>query len=210
MPKPGCFTASSFPDAMKNGRDKKSPGETAIKVAYEVAMERLGVEREEITAPALEWGNEWEAVAKRAYEAEKFCTVTDFDLPVIHPELPYVAGTPDGWAVEGEGLIEIKCPYNPTNHMLNIANRDQVSNYYAQMQGYMWITGAKWCDFVSYDPRFPESLRLCVYRIDRDQDFIDQLSDRIKLLNEMADSLIQSIISPPAVEQGETIAVKFV
>jgi hypothetical protein len=66
-------------------------------------------------------------------------------------------------------------------------------DYITQMQWQMDCTGRKWCDFVSYDPRFPEPLRLCVYRIDRDQDYIDRLSERIKTLNEMAQRLIERV-----------------
>ena len=31
----------------------------------------------------------------------------------------------------------------------------------------LWVTGAQWCDFVSFDPRFPEHLQLFVVRVAR-------------------------------------------
>jgi hypothetical protein len=39
----------------------------------------------------------------------------------------------------------------------------------------MWITGAEWCDFVSFDPRLGRGLRLHIQRVERDQSFIDNL-----------------------------------
>jgi hypothetical protein len=44
------------------------------------------------------------------------------------------------------------------------------------MQWQMACTGRQWCDFVSYDPRMPESLRLYVNRLERDQSHIESLA----------------------------------
>jgi hypothetical protein len=44
----------------------------------------------------------------------------------------------------------------------------------------MAVTGAKWCDFVSFDPRVPEDLQLVVVRVDRDQEYIDSMEAEVK------------------------------
>jgi hypothetical protein len=40
------------------------------------------------------------------------------------------------------------------------------------MQAQMAVTGAKWCDFVSFDPRMPERSQLLVVRVMRDPEYI--------------------------------------
>ena len=192
MPKLGYFTPSRFADAIKNGRGKDTPGETAWGLAYEIAMERLGVQPEEIIAPALTWGNDHEPLAIKRYMDDTFSEVEMVLEPFIHPEYDFVAGTPDG-LIGTEGIIEVKCPFNPKNHLLNYATGSQVKQYTPQMQGYMWITGAMWCDFVSFDPRFPDEYQMKIIRVERDQEYIDKLAERITLLNNKANEILTQI-----------------
>ena len=56
------------------------------------------------------------------------------------------------------------------------------------MQCQMACTGAKWCDFVSFDPRVPEDLQLFVVRVERDQEYIDAMEVEVKqFLSEVLD-----------------------
>ena len=190
MPKHGFFTPSRFKDAMTNGRGKDTPGQTAIDYAWEVAMERLGVVAPDFTAPALQWGNDHEHLAIEHYAWQTFNEVEAVLQPFVHPDYSFVAGTPDG-LIGTEGLIEVKCPYNPKNHLQNYLNGAQVGQYTPQMQGYMWITGAQWCDFVSFDPRYPEVMKIKIIRVERDQDYIDLLAARITELNEIANQIVK-------------------
>jgi hypothetical protein len=43
------------------------------------------------------------------------------------------------------------------------------------VQGQMFVTGRRWCDVASYDPRFPEGLRLAIRRVERDEAAIKDL-----------------------------------
>jgi hypothetical protein len=55
------------------------------------------------------------------------------------------------------------------------------------MQFQMACTGRKWCDFVSYDPRMPEHMRLFIRRVPRDDKRINDLETEIAgFLLEMA------------------------
>ena len=50
----------------------------------------------------------------------------------------------------------------------------------------MWISGAAWCDFISYDPRLPEHLQLYVFRVHRDEAAIQQHAENVfKFLQEL-------------------------
>ena len=44
----------------------------------------------------------------------------------------------------------------------------------------MACTARQWCDFVSYDPRMPETLRLFVKRVNRDDVLILDLEDKVR------------------------------
>jgi hypothetical protein len=151
--------------------------QTAISYADEVIMDILGVEREQISAKALEHGNTYEPVARARYEIERFCTVPTIDESIPHPIYNFVAGIPDG-LVYDDGIIEIKCPSNSANHLSNILQPTQYEDYKYQIQGYLWITGRKWCDFVSYDPRFPKHLQIAIHNIKRDEELIQLIETR--------------------------------
>jgi hypothetical protein len=188
--KKGRLSPSGFAAMMTNGRAKDTIGKTALEYANRIALERLGVEIPEAWSKAIEWGNEWEEHALAAYEATRGMVTPTGNI--VPPDLGYIAGTPDG-LVGDDGLIEIKCPYNPMNHLANITENAQVEDYNYQMQGYMWITGRKWCDLVSYDPRFPEPLRMYVVRVERDQEIIDALATRAAHIEAIVQSILEKI-----------------
>jgi len=97
---------------------------------------------------------------------------------IHHPVLDFVSGTPDG-LIGDDAIIEVKCPYNPVNHLANLREGAQIKDYYWQIQGYLWLTGRAVCWFVSYDPRFPEATRLAVHKVERNQEDIDRLAERV-------------------------------
>jgi hypothetical protein len=60
----------------------------------------------------------------------------------------------------------------------------------AQVQGCMWVTGRQTWEFVSFDPRMPENLRLYRETIKRDDDFIKHMEAEIlKFLAEVETQL---------------------
>jgi predicted phage-related endonuclease len=66
------------------------------------------------------------------------------------------------------------------------------SKYIPQMQWQLACTGAKWVDFVSYNPNFPEELQLFVARVDRDDTYIEELeAEVIKFLDEVEQTIIK-------------------
>lgn len=86
---------------------------------------------------------------------------------LAHPEL--TAGcSPDGQIGNYTGIVEVKCPKSAT-HLRYLRSRQAPSDYLPQVQHNLWITGAQWCDFVTYDDRFPANLRTGVFRVHRDE-----------------------------------------
>jgi putative phage-type endonuclease len=139
---------------------------------------------ESFTNAAMEWGTEQEPFARMAYEAHTSTFVKEEGF-VDHPTIEGFGCSPDG--IVGEGLIEIKCP-NTANHIETVLENKAPSKYIPQMQCQMACTGAKWCDFVSFDPRLPEDLQLLVVRVERDQEYIDSMEVEVKqFLSEVLD-----------------------
>lgn len=193
MPNPGFLSASSFEQLMKPTDLKKEQyGDGCQTLAYKIALERLGVQTPEAYGAAIDWGNEHEWSAIEAYKEEKVCDVVRTEF-ISHPSLAYVGGTPDG-LVGLDGIIEVKCPHNPIHHARNRATAEQYHELYKpQCQGYLWITGRNWVDFVSFDPRYPEKLQLSIHRFERDQDYIDVLASRVRGFLPIIDNILNQI-----------------
>jgi len=50
----------------------------------------------------------------------------------------------------------------------------------------MAVTGRKWCNFVSFDPRLPDGLQLFIVRLGRDDEYISKMESVVQeFLNEV-------------------------
>ena len=63
--------------------------------------------------------------------------------------------------------------------MLFRSRKEADPKYICQMQWQMAVTGKVWCDFISYDPRFPEKHKLFVKRVERDDKLIKELEEEV-------------------------------
>jgi len=72
-------------------------------------------------------------------------------------------------------MIEIKCPKLKT-HINYIRKNELPNNYKWQVQGGLMVTGAKWCDFISYYP----NTKLFVFRVYTDLDMHKALRERLE------------------------------
>lgn len=179
----GHCTASRFKDATA----KIGKGEAAARRNYRVqlAVERL------INAPtanfvnsAMQWGIDQELQARMEYEAKTGAIVLESGF-IHHATLQWCGGSPDG-LIGKHGGVEFKCPFEPAVHVTTMMTGE--CEHLPQIQGLMWITGRKWWDFVSYDPRMPAGLQLYVKRIERDDKYIAALeSDITAFLKEVND-----------------------
>jgi predicted phage-related endonuclease len=176
----GRATASCFSDVLAKGQ-----GLTRKKYMLKIVTERLtGKVAESFSNVHTDRGTEQEPFARMAYEAHTGTFVKEEGF-VDHPTIEGFGCSPDG--IVGEGLIEIKAP-NTANHIETVLENKAPSKYIPQMQCQMACTGAKWCDFVSFDPRVPEDLQLLIVRVDRDQEYIDSMEVEVKqFLSEVLD-----------------------
>jgi len=179
----GRLTPSGFKRMMSKGRGKKPVGDTAYKYAYEILLERIGVFEEDFQTKEMRWGEEHEEQAILAIENKIDRAVIPGKHIVAPPPYNYIGGTPDG-IIDNEIVVEVKCPFTPTNHYKNYKTGAQLyEDYMYQVQGYMFITGLEKALFVSYDPRFKPDMRLVTISVNRDEDMINNLLERAELIN---------------------------
>lgn len=98
-----------------------------------------------------ERGKMLEPRARAAYEIITGHEVKDCGF-VYRDENKLVGGSPDGLVGE-DGLIEIKAP-SSKNHVSYMIEKRVPVAYVPQTQGYLWCTGRKWLNFVSFHPEF--------------------------------------------------------
>ena len=89
---------------------------------------------------------------------------------------------------EGPGLVECKCPDQKTHlgYWLQFWERQEAGvphvppdDYLEQIQGQLWVTERAWCDFVSFDNRFPSYMQLLTFRVYRDDEVIARLAAEV-------------------------------
>lgn len=183
----GKFTASTFGDCMGAGRSKDALFTlTGYSLIREKITELLTGDRKEISGEALDWGTYYEEYAIRMYEDLTGMRIVDAPFCPIKEYENYAGGSPDGF-IEGEnGIIEVKCPFNPNNHVTTLIdgtiNPKYWTKYYTQIQFNLFATEADFCDFISYDPRMLEDdLKIKIIRIDRDEEYITKIKERLDL-----------------------------
>lgn len=197
----GKLTSSRFDDMMQKGRGKEDKfGRSAMVYIYEKVAELLTNAPHEVTSKAMEWGTDMEAVAIARYEEITGLKVSPSDF---YPLGEFAGGTPDGMVEdekaaqfsEGpEGIIEVKCPFNPANHAETLILNEVPEKHLFQIQGNLLVTGRWWCDFISYDPRVQEkSLQIFIKRVYRDEQIISAIQDRITEVSEKVKELFNQL-----------------
>lgn len=164
----GRLTGSSVGDMIAT--IKKGEAAARRDLRTRLVVERLtarSLDEGSYKSAEMQWGIDHEDDARRAYEAQRGYVVRSVGF-LAHPEL-LTGCSPDG-LVGDVGCIEIKCPKSAT-HLATLraarqhdAARLLPPEYAAQVCHTLWLSGARWCDFVSFDPRFPRALQLAIVR----------------------------------------------
>ena len=133
-------------------------------------------------------GEETEPLALSAYELYTGVKLAagGFTVSDRHHLL---ADSPDAVVGLFDGVVEAKCP-SPDEHGRVLVARAAKPEYLWQFAWHMMVSGAGWCDYVSYCPDYPEHLRLFIRRYT----LLDIFPDTVKK-SRKKDESDQTIIS---------------
>ena len=131
-----------------------------------------------------------------AYEMETGLLAGDSGLILTDDS---VFGYSSDGLVDDDGLVEIKCPAS-CQKIGSIWSdpANATAEYIDQIQGGLWITGRKWCDFIMYCP-WLESVgkELFIQRVDRDDNYIEALEQDLLAFNALIEKYRKSITEAP-------------
>lgn len=149
---------------------------------------------------AMKDGTEREPDALLMYEAltGQLVTRTGF---IAHDTL--LAGCSlDGHLGEFEGIVEAKAPIAAT-HLDYLESGKVPGEYLKQITHNLWITGAQWCDWLSYQPDFPEPLQVKMVRVVRDEAAIQEYEQKARAFLQEVDQRLDSLNTMLKLTRGE-------
>ena len=129
---------------------------------YEVAAQRItGRTEDTFLSFDMMRGHTDEILARELY-AKHYASVAECGF-ITNDSLGFTVGySPDGLVGE-DGLIEIKSA-KAKIQVQRIVDGECPDEHYAQVQTGLWVTGRKWCDFISYS----NGMSMMVVRVDAD------------------------------------------
>ena len=170
----GLATSSNFGLIMAN--EGKAFGQPAKDYAEKIALEIATGLRDEtasFTTKFMDRGHELEPIAAELYEIETLQTVNNGGFF----EKGNYGDSPDG-LVGLNGCIEIKSVIAKT-HWKTLKRGAPDPSYKWQIVGHLFVTGRKWCDWISFCPEMPKNKQLIIHRVERDEEMIKRLEDRL-------------------------------
>lgn len=166
-------TSSTVEKAI-TGQKIGEPSEAAHNYAFRVAIERISGDPldEGFETWAMKRGHELEPEARFEHEITASVTVTPTGFVTTDDGI--FGASADG-LIDDDGCSEYKCLISPET-LRPVLLAGDISDYFDQVQGCLWITGRRWCDFCLYCPALaPIGRQLTWRRVERDDAYIDQL-----------------------------------
>jgi putative phage-type endonuclease len=143
-------------------------------IACEIITRRA---EETYSNATMEKGLEMEPIARTFYEeitGNKVKTA-GFISPDEDVEFAdWIGISPDG--LLEDGILEIKCPLMRT-HMEYILSDKLPTEYRYQVQGQLFVTGLKFCDFMS----FVEGMKPFIVRVTPDEELFEVFRQRLRV-----------------------------
>jgi hypothetical protein len=123
----------------------------------------------------MQRGIDCEPLARDLYERQTGCFIqaTGFLAHMDH----MTGCSLDGHVGDFDGIVELKCPKSAT-HLRYLRSSGVPTEHLPQILHNLWVTGAQWCDFASFDDRFPPALQLFRVRLERDERQIAEYAEK--------------------------------
>jgi predicted phage-related endonuclease len=167
----GKVTASRLKDWLAVGKRDGKPLKARKDYETELAFEcQFDVPFTRFITSAMEQGQIMEEFLKREYEKQFEVIVK----PVGCYYNNFFVASPDG-EIDGDGLLEAKWVYDTafSDVLVNGVPEDHM----LQIQGQLWASGRKWCDYVVGNNN---SGHFKVIRVERDEEVIGRIRDSLK------------------------------
>jgi hypothetical protein len=150
-------------DVLKDG---KSPGYKRRDLLAQLVCERLTGQPQEdgYVNAVMQRGIDKEPDAFAAYEALTGNLVRRTGF--LRHDALMVGCSLDGDVDDFTGIVELKCPKSAT-HLSYLKCKGVPPSHMPQILHNLWVSGAQWCDFASYDDRYPTELQLFCVRVQR-------------------------------------------
>lgn len=193
----GKICASRIKDVisyLKNGKESAKRADYRM----ELIAERLtGLAVERYVSPAMDWGSEYEAMARASYEIANNLMVEQVGF-ALHDNLDFSGASVDS-LVGDDGIAEYKCP-NTTTHLEWRMGGQIPPEHEPQCMWGMEVWARKFADFVSFDPRLPDDLRIFVVRLDYDAERAAYLRQEVVKFNDEIEAAIERLRNPPTLQ----------
>lgn len=187
----GVASASNFKKLIAPKTEK--PSATAKKYAKELALELAyhELKAESFKSAAMEDGNVREELARQSYQERTLSLVEEVGF--ITSDCGNFGYSPDG-LVGNDGLIEIKClEAEAHSEILLKGAKEMPDDYKCQVQGGLWLSERKWCDFVAYGKIKNEEKNLIIIRVFRDEEFIKKLEVEARNCIALRDEILKEL-----------------
>lgn len=142
----GKVTASRLSDWLAVSKAKTGAGKplkARLDYEKELLFERkFNTSFETFVSEAMQDGIDYEAYARKQYEEIKGVVVNEVGCWFNE----YFVASPDG-AVGDDGLVEVKIVKD--NSFTEILTSGVPDKWWKQIQGQLWASGKKWCDFIA-------------------------------------------------------------
>lgn len=163
----GKLTGSCAADVFAKVKSGEAAGRRDLRTR--LVVERLTGQTQDdggFVSKDMQRGTDLEPEAFAAYEAETGTMVQRAGF-LLRSDLP-VGCSPDGVIGDYDGILELKCPKAATHLRYLRAPGTLPAEHVAQVHHALFVTGAAYVDFCSFDPRFPPDLRLFLVRVTRE------------------------------------------
>ncbi len=198
----GVLTASNYRIARTRKPDGKTLSDSARHLAFRLAIERIsGVPLDDDMPETwqMKRGQILEEDARLLHQADIGMRVRPVGI-VLTDDRKFGASA-DGW-IGPNGGAEYKCLIGP-KELEAVYIDDDPTKYEDQVQGNLWLSGRAWWDFCVYCPAL-ETINLHFYRqrIDRDDDYIDQMVQDLWLFDNVIESFREKLLKRKARREG--------
>ena len=161
-----AITASDIPTVL---------GENNYKTPWSLLLDKCNANPKPfIGNEATRWGNHYEDIAIEKYSELKSKEVLSFGL-LIHPDYPWLGGSPDGITTDGI-LLEVKCPMTRKIIMGEVPH-----HYLSQVLLNLEICDLEIAHFIEYVPGdSDENYTINIVEIKRDREWFSKELPKMK------------------------------